>query len=302
MAAGCIRLQLGAAANLQKSGFDTFMTTKISWNQFNRMPHDTFKWRGIDGSEVVTHFITTPDDWEEANSFFYTYNGLVSADTVKGAWDAYQDKEVNQEMLLSYGYGDGGGGVNREMLEMRRRLDDMPGLPNVKTGRADDYFKRLVKTVEESDRYVHVWDGELYLEYHRGTYTSQAYNKKMNRKLELQLRETEWLNALAAVARKDWSQYPQEALNQAGPLCCATNSMTLSRAPRLQKCTRTAARNTQKHSSWPIRHGMGLQAPLATVKLRRQSADRAEQLALGAQRPCPAGRRSSACGQCVVRP
>lgn len=199
---------------LKKSGFDTFMTTKISWNQFNRMPHDTFKWRGIDGSEVVTHFITTPDDWEEANSFFYTYNGLVTPETVKGAWEAYQDKEVNQELLLSYGYGDGGGGVNREMLEMRRRLDELPGLPNVKTGRADEYFQRLVKTVEESDRYVHVWDGELYLEYHRGTYTSQAYNKKMNRKLELLYRETEWLHALAATITKDWSNYPQAALNE----------------------------------------------------------------------------------------
>ncbi|WP_042163362.1 alpha-mannosidase [Paenibacillus gorillae] len=199
---------------LRKSGFDTFMTTKISWNQINRMPHDTFKWRGIDGSEVVTHFITTPDDWEEANSFFYTYNGLISPLTVKGAWDAYQDKEVNQELLLSYGYGDGGGGVNREMLEMRRRLEDMPGLPNVKTGRADDYFKRLVTTVEETDRYVHVWDGELYLEYHRGTYTSQAYNKKMNRKLELLYRETEWLQALSATVRKDWSSYPQEDINR----------------------------------------------------------------------------------------
>ncbi|CAM3589316.1 MULTISPECIES: alpha-mannosidase [Saccharibacillus] len=199
---------------LKKSGFDTFMTTKISWNQFNRMPHDSFKWRGIDGSEVLTHFITTPDDWEDANSFFYTYNGLITPRTVKGAWDAYQDKEVNQELLLSYGYGDGGGGVNREMLEMRRRLDRMPGLPNVKTGRADDYFRRLSQTVEETDRYVHVWDGELYLEYHRGTYTSQAHNKKMNRKLELLYRETEWLSVLAALAGRDWELYAQDKLNE----------------------------------------------------------------------------------------
>ncbi|BBI32944.1 alpha-mannosidase [Cohnella abietis] len=199
---------------LQKSGFDTFMTTKISWNQFNRMPHDTFKWRGIDGSEVLTHFITTPDDWEEANSFFYTYNGLVTAKTVKGAWEGYQEKEVNQELLLSYGYGDGGGGVNREMLEMRRRLDTMPGLPNVKPGRADDYFQRLQKTFKETDRYVHTWDGELYLEYHRGTYTSQAYNKRMNRKLELLYRETEWVSALASVLQGNWSEYRQEKLNE----------------------------------------------------------------------------------------
>ncbi|WP_341281966.1 alpha-mannosidase [Paenibacillus sp. FSL H8-0537] len=199
---------------LRKSGFDTFMTTKISWNQFNRMPHDTFKWRGIDGSEVLTHFITTPDDWEEANSFFYTYNGLVTAKTVKGAWDGYQEKEVNQELLLSYGYGDGGGGVNREMLEMRRRLDKMPGLPNVKTGRADEYFGRLQQTFKETDRYVHTWDGELYLEYHRGTYTSQAHNKRMNRKLELLYRETEWVSALAGVLKGNWSEYRQEKLNQ----------------------------------------------------------------------------------------
>ncbi|NBD25462.1 alpha-mannosidase [Paenibacillus glycinis] len=199
---------------LRKSGFDTFMTTKISWNQFNRMPNDTFKWRGIDGSEVLTHFITTPDDWEEANAFFYTYNGFVTPETVKGIWDGYRDKEVNQELLLSYGYGDGGGGVNREMLEMRRRLDGMPGLPNVKTGRADDYFRRLQDTFASTDRYVHTWDGELYLEYHRGTYTSQAYNKRMNRKLELLYRETEWLSALAAVQRGDWSLYGQRALNE----------------------------------------------------------------------------------------
>ncbi|RED58571.1 alpha-mannosidase [Cohnella lupini] len=199
---------------LRKSGFETFMTTKISWNQFNRMPHDTFKWRGIDGSEVLTHFITTPDDWEEANSFFYTYNGLVSPKTVQGAWEGYQEKEVNQELLLSYGYGDGGGGVNREMLEMRRRLENMPGLPNVKTGRADDYFRRLHETFNETDRYVHTWDGELYLEYHRGTYTSQAYNKRMNRKLELLYRETEWVSALAGVLRGNMSDYRQQKLNE----------------------------------------------------------------------------------------
>lgn len=199
---------------LRKSGFKTFMTTKISWNQINRMPHDTFKWRGIDGSEVLTHFITTPDDWEDANSFFYTYNGLISAETVKGAWAGYQEKEVNQELLLSYGYGDGGGGVNREMLEMRRRLDKMPGLPNVKTGRADEYFDRLHETFDGTDRYVHTWDGELYLEYHRGTYTSQAYNKRMNRKLELLYRETEWVSALAGVLRGDMSGYRQDQLNE----------------------------------------------------------------------------------------
>ncbi|KGE16317.1 alpha-mannosidase [Paenibacillus wynnii] len=197
---------------LKKSGIHTFMTTKISWNQYNRMPFDTFQWRGIDGSEVLTHFITTPEPWSEPGSWFYTYNGKIIPKTVKGIWDAYRDKEMNQDLLLSYGYGDGGGGVNREMLEMRRRLDLLPGLPKVTTGRADDYFEKLQQTVSNTDSYIHTWDGELYLEYHRGTYTSQAYNKRMNRKLELAYREAEWLNALQSILQEDWSLYQAKPL------------------------------------------------------------------------------------------
>ncbi len=82
---------------LKKSGIDMFMTTKISWNQFNRMPHDTFKWKGIDGSEVLTHFITTPEPWNEPGSWFYTYNGKLMPKTVKGVWDAYSEKEMNKD-------------------------------------------------------------------------------------------------------------------------------------------------------------------------------------------------------------
>ena len=155
---------------LKKSGIDMFMTTKISWNQYNRMPHDTFKWKGIDGSEVLTHFITTPEPWNEPGSWFYTYNGLLTAKTVKGVWDAYSEKEMNQELLIAYGYGDGGGGVNRDLLERRRRIDKIPGLPSLETSTAGEFFRDLKETVKNTDRYVHTWDGELYLEYHRGTY------------------------------------------------------------------------------------------------------------------------------------
>ncbi|MDQ0200265.1 alpha-mannosidase [Neobacillus ginsengisoli] len=193
---------------LVKSGIKTFMTTKISWSQFNKMPHDTFKWRGIDGTEILTHFVTTPED----EYWFYTYNGRITPRSVKGIWEAYRDKAVNQELLLSYGYGDGGGGVNREMLEMRRKLDKMPGLPSVKTGRTDEFFNRLHETVNKTDQYVHTWDGELYLEYHRGTYTSQAYNKRMNRKMELLLRETEWLTTFNSVLSGKWEAYPAQEL------------------------------------------------------------------------------------------
>lgn len=199
---------------LKKSGIDMFMTTKISWNQYNRMPHDTFKWRGIDGSEILTHFITTPEPWSQPGSWFYTYNGRLTPKTVKGVWDAYTDKGITNDLLVSYGFGDGGGGVNREMLEYRKRLDKMPGLPNVKTGKASDYFRCLKEKVEKTEEYVHTWDGELYLEYHRGTYTSQAYTKMMNRKLELLYRETEWLSTVACLTNNDWSLYDNNEITK----------------------------------------------------------------------------------------
>lgn len=199
---------------LKKSGINLFMTTKISWNQYNRMPHDTFKWKGIDGTEILTHFITMPEPWNEPGSWFYTYNGRLSPKTVKGSWDAYSEKEMNKELLISYGFGDGGGGVNRDQLEIRKRIDKMPGLPNLKTSKAGEYFRDLQKIVENTDHYVHTWDGELYLEYHRGTYTSQAYNKKMNRKLELLYKHAELMAVMTAVKGKDLALAKQEAISE----------------------------------------------------------------------------------------
>lgn len=198
---------------LKKAGLRSFMTTKISWSTYNRFPHDTFYWRGIDGSEILTHFITTSDPGQNPDSIykFYTYNGEVLPETVSGIWNNYRDKELNDELLLSFGYGDGGGGPTRTMLEMRRRLENMPGLPKITMGRADEFFNQLEQKVQATDRYVHKWDGELYLELHRGTYTSQAYNKKMNRRMENLLRGAEmmnvWLSSLAG-----FEDYPQESL------------------------------------------------------------------------------------------
>lgn len=105
-------------------------------------------------------------------------------------------KEMNKDLLIAYGFGDGGGGVNRDMLEQRRRLDRIPGLPHVKTSTAGEYFRKLKETVKDTDQYVNTWDGELYLEYHRGTYTSQGYNKRMNRKMELLYRRAEWMTVM----------------------------------------------------------------------------------------------------------
>jgi len=189
---------------LKKSNIDTFITTKISWNEYNKMPCDTFNWRGIDGTEVLTHFITTPDD-----NWFYTYNGMIDPKSIQGVWDNYSNKDLNSDMLVSYGYGDGGGGVTRDMLENTRRLDKIPGLPKVSKTNVTSYLKRLHETLkdEKNNGYLHTWDNELYLEYHRGTYTSQAYNKKMNRFLEFKYRDAEILQVLASIKRNSWEDY-----------------------------------------------------------------------------------------------
>ena len=194
---------------LKGVGIDTFMTTKISWNQYNSMPHDLFKWRGMDGSEVMTYFITTPDAGAPLDGRFATYNGMVTPHSVLGSWKKFHDKNLSNETLLSYGYGDGGGGVNRHMLKMRRAMDQIPGLPSVRTDRAGSFFRRLHEKLDSTDQYVHTWDGELYLEYHRGTYTSQAWNKMMNRRLEFALAECEWLSEMAKLAG---GTYDQETL------------------------------------------------------------------------------------------
>ncbi|SET37913.1 alpha-mannosidase [Thorsellia anophelis] len=189
---------------LRKSGIDTFMTTKISWNQYNRIPNDTFYWKGIDGSSVLTHFITTPTE-PTGNWWYYTYNGEINAGTINGIWDGYRNKSLTNELILSYGFGDGGGGVNREMLEMIDKLSIVPGNNEIKTGFAGEFFDELHEKV--ADKSVNEWDGELYLEYHRGTYTSQAKTKKYNRKLEILFRNTE---ITAAILGDGY--YPSELL------------------------------------------------------------------------------------------
>lgn len=192
---------------MKKSGIDSFMTTKISWSQYNRFPFDTFNWRGIDGTEMFTHFITTPEEGAKQ----YTYNGMVEPASVKGIWDAYQQKEVNDELLLAFGWGDGGGGPTKEMIEAAEAMKNLPGLPRVQMDTAEPYFKRLRDRVK--DQTIPVWDGELYLEYHRGTYTSQASLKRANRKAEFTYHNAEWLSVLADQLTHQ-SNYPHTALNE----------------------------------------------------------------------------------------
>ncbi|MDQ4076758.1 MAG: alpha-mannosidase [Chloroflexota bacterium] len=191
---------------IRKSGLHYFMTTKISWNQFNRFPYDTFRWRGVDGTEVLTHFVTTPED-----NWYYTYSSLLSPRDVKGVWENYRQKEINDELLVLFGRGDGGGGPYQEMLEAARAMKNLPGIPRVEMGRAEPYFRRLEERLAE--QVVPVWDGELYLEYHRGTYTSQAWLKRANRKAEVLYHDVEWFSTLAELLTEE-AAYPHDRLRE----------------------------------------------------------------------------------------
>ena len=194
---------------LKKSGIDYFMTTKISWNQFNKLPYDTFRWQGIDGSEVLTYFITNTSTPEKN---FTTYNGDTDPASVLGTWKRYQQKNINRDVLISFGHGDGGGGPTRGMLETARRLSKgMPGMPTVRMGTARDFFERLQQRVADNPR-LPKWVGELYLEYHRGTYTSMAANKRYNRKNEILWGEVEFLSVLSGLLGEVW---PKERVDAA---------------------------------------------------------------------------------------
>ncbi|WP_461215169.1 alpha-mannosidase [Lacticaseibacillus sp. GG6-2] len=196
-------------------GVDNFMTTKISWNDTNRMPHDTFYWQGIDGTKVLTHFITTLEtgtDFGDRTAWRYTYNGEILPKTVLGSYHVYADKAINDDLLLAYGFGDGGGGPTREEIKNIKILNQLPGVPTVVPGRVDAYFDRLNKRLQETPEPVATWRGELYLEYHRGTYTSQAKIKNWNRRAEFALRDLELRYATAAVQQQ--VAYPTAEIKQ----------------------------------------------------------------------------------------
>ena len=190
---------------MRKSGIDYFMTTKLAWNQINRIPNDTFVWRGIDGSEILTHLITTTGvDQDPKQSFFTTYNGLLHPGAIMGGWERYQNKEINNDILICYGYGDGGGGPTRQMLETSQRMEQgVVGIPKVRQATARTYFDELSERVKDNRR-LETWEGEFYFEYHRGTYTSMGRNKKGNRRSEQLLMDLELLGVLNG-------DYPHEA-------------------------------------------------------------------------------------------
>lgn len=208
---------------LRKCGITKFVTSKISWNEFNKMPYDTFMWKGIDGTEVFTYFITArdlmkpgADETFATYADFTTYNGFIKPLQVAGTWERYQQKEYNNETIIPFGYGDGGGGPTADMLEQQRRLAfGIPGLPMTRISKVSESLDRIQKNFNESCKALRRtprWVGELYLELHRGTYTSVAKNKRNNRKSEYLYQRLEALSVIDMLLCK--GEYPQDVINE----------------------------------------------------------------------------------------
>ncbi len=167
-------------------GLKYFSTAKIFWNYYggDPFPYNTFTWEGIDGSEVLAHFCND-------------YSSLTTPEALQQRWSERVQKDGIRARLLPFGYGDGGGGPTRDHLEFLRRAGNLEGLPRTRMASPIEFFKNLEKEGPPAARYV----GELYYQCHRGTYTSQARTKRLNRKCEFALREAELWSAAARALR-----------------------------------------------------------------------------------------------------
>ena len=199
---------------IRLAGLEYFFTIKIGWNQYNKLPYDSFWWQGLDGTKVLTHFSTTPDARDIKS--IATYNAEITGLTTLGTWYNLKQKAETKTILMSYGWGDGGGGPDRHMLENAVELANFPGAPRVTQGKVIDFFRKLE---EESGAALPTWNGELYFELHRGTYTTQSRNKRANRKSEFLLHDAEFAATLASLLDPDYA-YPYEMLNQAWETVC----------------------------------------------------------------------------------
>lgn len=178
---------------LKKAGMDYFMTIKIGWNDTNRFPYTHFLWKGIDGTTIETFFPRA-------------LNQDINIRELRSAWQYLQEGGPISRIAYLYGYGDGGGGPTREQIEKGRRFAKLPGLPACKFSTARDFFSEITGRKD-----LPIWDDELYLERHRGTLTTQARNKRWNRKAEFLLRDAEFLAFFSG-------SYPKEKFDRAWKL------------------------------------------------------------------------------------
>ena len=201
---------------LKKARIPYFMTTKIAWNQYNQLPNDTFMWRGIDGSQVFV-FMPTTCDYEKSlglNISFSdrrnttTYTGIVNPNMTLGTYKRFQNKDLTEDTIMLFGFGDGGGGPTKEMLESAERLKyGIPGIPKIKQEFEKDFFDRTYNKIAHLPQ-MPTWDGELYFEYHRGTLTSMAKNKRSNRKNEILYTQLETASCMAG------GEYPKDIIDK----------------------------------------------------------------------------------------
>lgn len=199
---------------LKKSGIPYFMTTKIAWNQYNQLPNDTFIWKGIDGSEVFAFMPTTTDyDKDQGLNISFsdtrnttTYTGIVNPNMALGTFKRFQNRDLTEDTLMLFGFGDGGGGPTKEMLESAERLKyGIPGIPKIRQEFEQDYFDRTYEKIHDLPE-MPTWDGELYFEYHRGTLTSMARNKRSNRKNEILYTQMETASCMAGIEKDEQLQ------------------------------------------------------------------------------------------------
>jgi|UniRef100_A0A7C3DGW6 alpha-mannosidase len=213
----------GFAANLpqllRQAGLPYFFTTKLNWNETNPFPHDLWQWEGLDGSRVLAHGFWNPNEG---------YNGRLEALDLAGTWKNFKGKRYHDTSLLTFGYGDGGGGPSAEMMERYARYREFPGLPSVEIGRIDGFYRGVERRgaglgeaqgarngqgaeergEENGEGFMGpwplpTWSGELYLELHRATYTTQAALKALNQRLEQTLLEAEMAWTLASLKKID---------------------------------------------------------------------------------------------------
>lgn len=183
---------------------DLFVTSKISWNDTNILPYDSFRWMGIDGSEIATQFITTMSmDAYKKGTFKTIYEGNYTPSEVLGAVKRHQQRDLQPHVIMPYGFGDGGGGANENMLAFGDRLSrGIKGMPRLVHSDLETFTKAYQETSLDE---LPLWRGELYLEYHRGTYTTNGLIKKLHRTLEDLLLRTEKIQAILSLHKVELS-------------------------------------------------------------------------------------------------
>lgn len=185
---------------LRSVGMTSVFTIKTNWSEINKLPHDMFHWQGLDGSEVIFHTFENPADG---------YNAEMGPRATLGTWDNYQDKGLHPQSLLCYGYGDGGGGPTEDYIARLRQMQDFPVVPKIEHVTVTDWFTTIPARLTAP---LPKWVGEIYLEYHRGTLTTQSRTKYLHRRAERALVTAETLGAMVALqggplpisAEPDW--------------------------------------------------------------------------------------------------